>query len=390
MKNRQAKTRQFRSSPTTHGESLSAADASRLLGVSTRTLKRMCAAGQLRAFKTAGGHWRVSRAVLENFQRRTETSVPPVGCASSVLQSKRERIEELALEAQERRAQREIRKLDEEDSEAERRRAAAAHAEEVERKRAVEETRLQAARDAAERQERQREHQEAQERREWTDGWVAWALNAVPKDAPREIELTIAEAVEEALARLTPEQPQSTINRLVLAGIAKGLRPWQRQQEIEQAIQEARSQLPIFARNYFEPTAWEVKALETAREAIRHLPSDAAYEELRQAAIRAGREVALEYEAEEARARAQAQAERERQQREHTKKFLVDLGVMHVSLYLSKLHSDGDVWDEDLERKAELENAVRKALEDRLAGTEGFEEAQRIARALVDEQLESK
>ena len=138
-----------------------------------------------------------------------------------------------------------------------------------------------------------------------------------------------------------------------------------------------------------------MKALETAREAIRHLPSDASFEQLRQAAIRAGREVTLEYAAEEARARAQAQtereslqAERQKQERKSMKQLLVSVGVGCVSGYLRKLHSDGQIWSEDLERNGGLENLVRSALEDKLRGNESFEEAQRIAFEVVDRELE--
>jgi excisionase family DNA binding protein len=390
MKNRLAKTRQFGSSPAPHRESLSASDAARLLGISTRTLKRMCVAGQVRAFKTAGGHWRVARAVLENFQKRTETGAPTVACVSDVLQTKRERIEELALEAQERRAKREIRKLDEEDSEAERQRKATAQAEELERRRAIEETRLQATRDAAQRRAREREQEEAEKRREWMDGWVAWALDALPTDAPRETELDVAQAVEGTLSRLAPEQPQTTIQRLVLAAIEKALTPWRWQRQISEAVQLSRKELPFCVQRYFEPSEWEVKAMERAREAIRSLPSDSTFEQLRQAAIQAGRQIAAEYEAGEARARAQAQAERERQQRRANKSFLVSVGISCVSPYLSKLFSDGDLWDEDLSRKSEFEVAVRKMLEERLTGDESLEDVRRLAHELLDTELEIK
>jgi hypothetical protein len=39
---------------------------------------------------------------------------------------------------------------------------------------------------------------------------------------------------------------------------------------------------------------------------------------------------------------------------------------------------------QDLERKTELEDAVRKALEDRLTGAGGFDQVQRIACEAVD------
>jgi excisionase family DNA binding protein len=366
------------------GQSVPVSEAARLTGFSVRTVKRMCAAGQLGSFRTPGGHVRVRREDLERFLR--QASPAPI-LTSSALQTRRERIEELALEAQERRAMREIRKLDQEDAETERQRVAAAQAEQSKRKRVAEDARLQATRDAAERREREREREEVEERREWTDGWMAWGLSTVPKDAPREIELDVAQAVEETLARLAPEQVQSVVQRLVLAAIDKGLAPWHRRKEIEKAIQLARKELPFRVQRYFEPSEWELKAMERAREAIRSLPSDSTFEQLCQVAIRAGRQIAAECEAEEARTRTQAQAERERQQRESDRRFLISIGVEHATSYLQKLHSDGEIWGEDFERKSELEHMVRETLEARLTGAEGFEAAQRIAREVIQDEL---
>ena len=366
------------------GKWVSVSEAARLTGISVRTLKRMAAEGQLKHSRTPGGHMRVLRKDLEKLLRQDG----PVTASLSIgLQSKREAVEAKGLELQEARADRELRKLREEDAEAERRRAATAQAEELERRRAVEETRLQVARHAAERWAREREQEEAEERREWTDRWVAWALNAVPKDAPREVALDVHQGVEEALAKLSPEQSQSVVQRLVLAAMDRGLAPWNRRKEIENAVQLARKEVPLVVRTlseYFPPTQWEIRAMQSAREAIAELPADASYEELRAAAVQAGKQIATEYEGEQARAR----AEGERQQRERSKKFRVDIGVDHVSVYLTKLHSAGELWDEDLSRKPELEAAVRKVLGEKLTGDESFDDTQRLARKVIDAELE--
>ncbi len=375
-KNRAANRHNPRMSQST-GEGIPVSQVTRLTGFSVRTIKRRCDAGQLASFRSPGGHVRVVKADLERFLRRGSPN--PVS-TSSVLQNRRERIEELNLEAQELRAKREIEKLRAEDAEAERRREAAAQAEELADERAREESRLQVAREGQRRAAEQRQAEAEQERREWVNGWVAWALNSVPKDAPREVALDVHQSVEEALAKFSPEQPQSVVQRLVLAGVDKALVPWRRSKEIEKAIQSARKELPVSVRTlseYFEPTEWEVRAMRAARVATSQLPSDAAFEEIRAAGVQAGKQIASEYEREQA-----------RQQRERYKKFLVDIGVGHVSCYLSKLHSDGEIWDEDFDRKSELENAVRKALEDRLMGAEGFGEAQRLAREVVKKELE--
>lgn len=275
-----------------------------------------------------------------------------------------------------------------EDAEAERRRAATAQAEELERKRALEEARLQTARDAERRRSERRQSEIERKRREWVAAWVAWGLDSFPKDAPREIGLEVHESVEEALAKLTPDQSQSVVQRLVLGAVNKALKPWQHQKEIERAVQESRKELPALLQRYFEPSEWEMRAMQAAREAISCLRADAPYEELRAAAVQSGRQIGREYEAEEARARAEAQGERDRQQREVNKRFLVGVGVACVFPYISKLYSDGEIWDEDLSRKPELEAVVRKALEGRLTGDESFDDAQLVAREVVDKEVE--
>ena len=68
----------------------------------------------------------------------------------------------------------------------------------------------QAAQHAAERQKAQTA-QAAQQRRQWMDGWVQHALNSLPRDVPREIELDVHENVQQALANLQASQPESII-----------------------------------------------------------------------------------------------------------------------------------------------------------------------------------
>jgi excisionase family DNA binding protein len=57
--------RRSASPPTTDGEWVSLGDASRLLGVSTATVRRWADAGRIRPFTTPGGHRRFSRSALE-------------------------------------------------------------------------------------------------------------------------------------------------------------------------------------------------------------------------------------------------------------------------------------------------------------------------------------
>jgi hypothetical protein len=399
---RSANRRSSRTKPVdVNAQSLSVADAGARLGLSDSTIKRMCRGGQLAWFRTRGpnGHIRVLAESVEKFRQPRDN---PSAASSRLVGGKREGLEALRAEIEERRLKRELSKLDAEDSEMECRRVAAAQAEEFERERATEEVRRQAAHDAAERRARESERQEAEERREWAGGWVAWALNTVPQGASQEIVLDVHQRVEEVLSRLSPECSQGLVQRLVVAAVEDALKPWRREQEVERAVQESRTALPVPLRRFLEPSEWECRAMKAARAAISRLPSDAAFEEMRAEALQAGRQVADDYQAEQSRCQAErerhgrqvaddyraeqsrCQAERERQHREATKKFLVQLGVMHVSSYLSKLRWEDEVFEEDMARQPELENEVRAALQARLTGKEAFEDVQRITREIVD------
>ncbi|HLY60001.1 MAG TPA: hypothetical protein VKV95_04475 [Terriglobia bacterium] len=107
-------------------DSYNASDAATSLGVSVPTLKRMVKGGAVEGFRTPGGHLRVTAETIEAVKNQQEAKARPVREASSVLQNRRERIEELALEAQEHRAKRDLAKLErEEDEEADRQEAEA-------------------------------------------------------------------------------------------------------------------------------------------------------------------------------------------------------------------------------------------------------------------------
>lgn len=148
-------------------DSHSASDAAALLGVSVPTLRRMVKDGALDGFRTPGGHLRVTAESIEA-ARSHEAQPTRTREASPVLRNRRERIEELTLEAQEMRARRELGKLRREDQEeAEQRQAEAqARQEDAEQRRAeiaLERERL--AREKAEDQRRRRQEQERERER---------------------------------------------------------------------------------------------------------------------------------------------------------------------------------------------------------------------------------
>jgi hypothetical protein len=70
------------------------------------------------------------------------------------------------------------------------------------------------------------------------------------------------------------------------------------------------------------------------------------------------------------------------------KSLSISAGVAEVGSYLRKLHSQDDIFDDDLARKDELEQAVRSVLERRLTGGESFQEAMRMAREVVDAEVD--
>jgi excisionase family DNA binding protein len=350
-------------------ESLSPSEAARELGVSLRTLQRFCSDGRLPCFYTPGGQIRVTRTAIEAYRDGSGSGRGGHSFGGSgVIQNKRETIETLNLELQERRARRELRRLEEEDAEPDRRRAAAVQAEEHVRRAELEESRLQRESEA---QERERERQRAQ----WANGWMEYGLKLVPENSPLEVALDVRQAIEEVLDNATPFDPQSLLQRLVLAAVETSLGPWKRQQEIERIVQKAREELPFNLRTYSDwspPTQWELRAMSAARAAIAQLPGDASIAEVRAVASQSGKRVAMEYETEAARVCNEREQEQERRRRASNKLLLISMGVAEVGPYLRKLHSQDDIFDEDLLRKDGLERAARKAFDTRLHGVVHF------------------
>lgn len=361
-------------------EYVSVSEAVRLSGLSIRTLKRMAEEGRLKFSKSPGGHVRVARADVDHLLRHSANASP----ASSVLQNRKERIEELGLEAQERRAKREIRKLDEEEDEAERVRAEAQRAETLANKRALAELRLQQKRDTEER----RREKLARQREDFRRRWMRWLSSGFPDWLSEYQAQILSAAAEKTLAGCDLREPDADVRRALEATIARIVAPWRAEREscakLDRLIAEAvQWRLPFSGTT----DADKARATSSARAALSEVPLGAGDVEVRAVVDAAVAEIAREIEDRTKGEQARALAERERQQREGHKSFLVSVGVACVSPYISKLHSGGELWDEDLSRTPELEVAVRKALEEKLTGGEHFEDAQRIARELVDSEL---
>src|SRR5260370_3760204 len=163
-------------------ESYTVREASRALGVSVPTVIRMCREGTLTCFETPGGHRRIASEALDAVRNSGRGRARSIPAPSSVLQARREAIEELNLSGQELRARRELGRLQEEEAGEAERRAAEERAREVER----EERREQSRADRT-RQEREFAQEQTETRRaELRQKLLSVAALSLPADLSAE------------------------------------------------------------------------------------------------------------------------------------------------------------------------------------------------------------
>lgn len=273
--------------------------AARELKVSQTDLRALCQAGLIAARATAGGHWRIPKSEVQRLRKEGLPELPSPTLEDLEAQPAGARPENvrphpalLSAPSQE----------------------AIAAADEVVRlenevraiglKRDKEENldwfRDRQNRQAAAKAARRRgvlESQAERVRSEWVALWVAYGMECLPPDAPREAELDVHQAIEEALTDLGPDHPQHIVERLVRAAIDKALAPWRRGKEIEKAIEDAAQQLPYLARSWdpARPTEWQSRAMRAAAEAVRQLDGNASLAEIRAVAFQAAKKVCDEY-----------------------------------------------------------------------------------------------
>ena len=362
------------------------AEAAAALGVSIPTARQMVARGQLVAFRTPGGHLRftadsVRAAKGEPVSESGRQSLP------SPLQNRRERVEELNLEAQEFRAERQLDALRREQEEEEADRRAEEEALLQERKdqaRALVLDRQRAKREQAEERERRRAAEEAQaQRQRFISSWLEVALALIPWGVPADVRLEVVSKAEDFLqeCQLTKE-PQ--IRRMVADTVANALAPWQREKAIAEIIEDARKLLPYTARGLpWSPTTWDLKARQAAFAAIaefRH--NSASLDQIRTAARVAVRTVVEEYET-------CLQTEKAAMQKAHF------LGHLFLSLELSgyvRQLLDGEAIELEAGETLQdvvgsLETDARKYLDQHLTGAESREEVLKLLREFVRAQF---
>jgi excisionase family DNA binding protein len=444
VKNRTAK-RTKQCLAQVNSESIPVSEAARLLGVSQRTVKRMCSAGQLASFKTAGGHVRVPRPDVERFRQGHVSAAPAP--ASSVLNNRRERVEELGLEAQELRAKREIEKLREEDTQTVRARTMAVRADTLAQRRGLEETRLQRERDGERREREKREATAKRERDEFSRGWLRWAQNVLPDWLSAEQEHAVVSAVETTLSNYEPREPDEHVRPGLERTIERFVSPWRVEREErarrERLIEQTVWRLPTGATERDKARA--VASARTALSTVTMHASDAevrvvlneaiapVIESIEEAQTRARREHLIESaarslpfwnstDADKAQVQAEVRSavanlplrasqreeqtvvdvavasvrraieertnvQRQQSERERKKSTLITLAVFHAGNYLDEEFEIEDDQD-SFELRRDVGAAVRSTLEEELTGTESQDEANRIAREIVDDRFE--
>lgn len=275
-------------------ESYSVSEAARLLGVSVPTAKRMVAEGSLEGFRTPGAHLRITAESVEALRDGRQTRPRPVREASPVLQNRRERLEELTLEAQEHRARRELEKLRREEQEEAERREAEAQAREDEAVQREAELEMERQRLELEKaQERARVEQERAQEWETREAerelaafrcrWQEKASEAVSAYEYRWLSATQRKEVLEGLeAEIEKRQPgdeprMAAIIARSLQAVVEPLRADRDAQERRQTLmEETLRSLP-----YSATEAEKVRATVAIREALRRLDNFADVCEMR-------------------------------------------------------------------------------------------------------------
>jgi hypothetical protein len=263
------------------------------------TIRALCENHVIAAETTPGGHWRVPASEVERLKRDGLPPIPrplPTEGAPSNGRAEPFRTPELVAEVSEdvrsaadqvaiTRSKLEKRKLDRDLEETEdwfrerqHRRASAEAAE----------------------QQRTAARQAEQRRLQWIEEWVRYALNALPYDACQEVEIEVHAAVQEALAAVQPGQPEVITRRLVDAAVRRALKPWNRRQEVERALEAGMSHLPWEVQYGSKHAALKQRALDAAVAAVGRVRAEASYEEMETAAVQAVQPMIGEYEHEEA------------------------------------------------------------------------------------------
>ena len=214
------------------------------------------------------------RADVERFRQghRSAASAP----ASSVLQGKRERVEELQAELGKRKLERELSKLDAEDVKAERERNETFRTQRLTVKAKLADVRLQRERNLQqqEREEKQGRHEE------WRHGWINGARKQLPEWLSAEQEQSAIAAVESELSNWSMACSEGEIGEALGRVIDRAVAPWLAERAArdrrDTLIDHAGFELPSGATQ-----ADKARAAVCARTVLSNLPLDATDAEVR-------------------------------------------------------------------------------------------------------------
>ena len=273
----------------------STGQAARQLGITQDRVRQLCEAGAVTAEITNGGQWRIAKPEIDRLKRDGLPPVPRPLPGDSVRRTKSSNgllappspavvsaAEDLAITEnllRQRRLELELAQVEDEFDEREQ--AETEHWEERER---AEQARM--AEEEAERLRRKRD-----------DRWLGYALRCVPAGAEGE-EVKIHAAVRAALAGMDVTASDGVVRPVVDGIVARSLKPWRRRQQADELASDAITSLPFDAKGWsWNPTTWEIRAKAAAREAVLALGDSAGAAEMKIAAERAVRNIAMEFEA---------------------------------------------------------------------------------------------
>ena len=254
------------------------------LKTSTQTIRRLCMSGQIKAERSAGGHFRIASAELERL-KALEVLPPaaratiPENCTRQAKKNPHELLAPPSAEViesaetafvndrhlaadtsrlQRMRVHKEALELADYFEDRESRRLA----------REIEEDRREF--DATEKRRQQREAQSAaQERRAFEAEWLAYAINERPWDAPPDYAVIVQGEVLSALAAVSLAQDHWTVRSMVDAAIARALQPWRdgqaRLEAKHRAVESTLSDLPFWMKH---DDAWGPRARQIAEESV--------------------------------------------------------------------------------------------------------------------------
>jgi hypothetical protein len=401
----------------------------------------MCGENKLPSFRTRGprSHIRIPVEAVEKLRQGAGTQIAP---ASSAVAAKRANADELRADLEVRKLELEVRKLDAQESFTARERVERARAQRLTAKAQLKAVNLQAARDAEQRSAADQADASANWRRGWFNGAVQEFPDWLSLEQDKEIrtavdaeldrwDITDGDAVGPALDRvikrtiapwISGREERARRDKLVADTVGGYPLLGSTAEQKARAGADARAALAEvpFGASEAELQAVVAKAVASIKQGIEHdrtrarreqlvksatwsLPSNATEKDKTQTeeavrsallnlSLQANQTEELALVARTTGPLKKAMEERAARERaEGERSFLINVAVLAASNYLSELRENLEPEPDDAdfaELERHLEAEVRKTLQQALTGDESCEEANQIARDVVDEELE--